>query len=137
MGTGLHPTGPEHHGLDDFEPPSIQDGTLRARRSAASDPSASGLRVEGLQDRHDAGLEVVLAESLTEEVGEDLGGQAAQLAEQGRVVPEKGTDALGDGEHPLPVGNVRENVVHEPLGPKCRLALVARRAEEADLAGER
>jgi len=77
---------------------SIQDAALRARRFAASDPSASCLRVEGLQDRHDAGLDVVLAEGLTEEVGEDLGGQAAQLAEQDGIVVEEGTDALGDGD---------------------------------------
>ncbi len=73
------------------------------------------IRVEGLQDRHDAGLEVVLAEGLAEEVGEDLGGQAAQLAEQGGIVAEEGADALGDGEHPLPMRNVREHVVQTPL----------------------
>ncbi len=115
------------------------EGAVRAQAPVGGDQVrvwvVREIRVEGLQDRHDAGLETVLAEGLTEEIGEDLGGQAAQLAEQGRVVPEEGTDALGDGEHPLPMGNIRQYIVDEPLGPQGRLALVARLAEEADFAG--
>jgi len=58
------------------------------------------IRVERLQDRHDAGLEVVVAEGLVEEVAENLGGKAAQLAEQCGIVAEEGTDALWDGPAP-------------------------------------
>ncbi len=117
------------------------EGAVRAQAPVGGDQVRVGvvreIRVESLEDRHDARLEIFLAEGLAEEVGEDLGGQAAQLAEQGRVVPEEGTDALWDGEHPLPMGDIRQNLVHEPLGPQRRLALVARRAQEADLARER
>jgi len=68
------------------------------------------------------------------EVVEHGRGDARKLAQQAAVVQEEGADALGKGEHPLPVGDVGHHLVGQPLGPHQHLALMARGAQVARLA---
>jgi len=88
----------------------IGEGTVRAHAPVGGDQVWVGvvreIRVEGLQDRHDAGLEAVRAEGLLEEVGEYLGGKATQLAEQGGIMAEERASPLGDGDVPRLAANI-------------------------------
>ena len=91
---------------------------------------------EGLDGGDDAGDGVGVAERGAHEVAQGAVGDAGQEAEERAVIEKEGPQALGDGEHELPVGDGVEELVLEPVGPDLEALGVAARAEEARLAAE-
>jgi hypothetical protein len=70
----------------------------------------------GLDADHDAGRELGLSEDGPDALGYALGGDSAQLPQQGAIIAKIHSDHLGNSQHDLAMRNGPENRGVEPLG---------------------